>query len=234
MKQPLYLSAARPKQYLISMGLVVAACGLCYAFSGYFSYHATALVLLLVVSVIATLFDILPVLLAAAVSALALNYFFIPPLYTLHVQTPEDLLMLLMFFVIAVVNAVFTFRIRREERKTRERAARREALRLYNTLFNSLSHELKTPIATIIGAADMLTENTALSPGNKTELLGEIQLSGQRLHRQVENLLNMSRLESGMIALNRSETNTCCPTCQPESVGRLWGGLPPEKWSSLN
>ena len=197
MKRLIYITPGKPVQYLTSSGIVAITALVCFVFSDYISYHVTALMLMLVVSVVATLYDIFPVLLGALLSALILNFFFIPPLFTLHVRTPEDLLMLLIFFVIAVVNAVFTFRIRREERKTRERAARRESLKLYNSLFNSLSHELKTPIATIIGAVDTLRESAALPESARQELIAQIGIAGNRLHRQVNNLLDMSRLESG-------------------------------------
>lgn len=203
MKQPLYLSAGKPAQYLISCGIVLATALLCFVCNDFISYHTAALLLMLAVSVVAAMYDIFPVLLACVLSGLILNYFFIPPLFTLHIRTPEDFLLLLIFFLIAIVNAVFNFKIRREERKTRERAARRDALKLYNTLFNSLSHELKTPIATVMGATEMLRENETLSEATRRELLSQIDMAGNRLHRQVENLLSMSRLESGMLTLNK-------------------------------
>jgi two-component system sensor histidine kinase KdpD len=61
---------------------------------------------------------------------------------------------------------------------------------------------LRTPIATIIGAIDTLKENkNKLSENNQTQLLEEIDKASIRLNRQVENLLNMSRLETGMLKL---------------------------------
>lgn len=67
-------------------------------------------------------------------------------------------------------------------------------------MLNSLSHELRTPIATIIGATDtLLAGNVKLTQENRGELLGEISKASFRLNQQVENLLNMSRLESGII-----------------------------------
>ena len=65
---------------------------------------------------------------------------------------------------------------------------------------NSLSHELRTPIATIIGATDNLQSNNRnLTAQNKEELIAEISKATFRLNQQVENLLSMSRLESGFI-----------------------------------
>lgn len=149
-------------------------------------------------------FDILPVLVAALLSALVWDFFFIPPRFTFTVASPEDLLMLLMYFLIAMVNAVLTFKIRQAEKKARIKEQKENTVKLYNTLLNSLSHELRTPIATIIGAADnLLTEEKKLSAESKQELINEISLASLRLNRQVENLLNMSRLESGFIQPNK-------------------------------
>ncbi len=77
-----------------------------------------------------------------------------------------------------------------------------ESEKLYKTLFNSISHELKTPITTIIGAASSF--NDARIVENKNALAGivnEINIAAERLHRLVENLLDMARLESGNLNL---------------------------------
>lgn len=69
-------------------------------------------------------------------------------------------------------------------------------------MLNSLSHELRTPIATIIGAVDTLRDNKEkLSPQQQNELFIQLDHASVRLNRQVENLLNISRLESGMLKL---------------------------------
>ena len=78
----------------------------------------------------------------------------------------------------------------------------RESERLYTTLLNSISHELRTPIATIAGAASSLLDpNTALHEQARSELTGEIQTAADRLNRLVENLLDMSRLDAGRLQL---------------------------------
>jgi two-component system sensor histidine kinase KdpD len=121
-----------------------------------------------------------------------------------HIGTPEDGLMFLMYFVIASINAVLTYKIREVERKKRDDEEKAKALKLYNTLLNSLSHELRTPISTIIGAIDTVKDNqTTLSDSNRNELYSEIEIAGFRLNRQVENLLSMSRLEAGFIKPNK-------------------------------
>lgn len=162
-----------------------------------------ALILMVTVSLLAMLFDIMPVLIAAVLSAIIWNFFFIPPIYTFHIETAEDLLMFFLYFIIALINAVLTFKIHEAEKKARGKEEKENTIKLYNTLLNSLSHELRTPVSTIIGAVDTLKENkNKLSPNHQDELLSQIDLASMRLNRQIENLLNMSRLESGMLKLN--------------------------------
>lgn len=165
-------------------------------------YRTVSLILLLVVSVNAILFDIFPVLISSLLSAVVWNFFFIPPILTFHIGTAEDGLMFLMYFAIASINAIFTNKIREVEGKARDEAERAKTITLYDTLLNSLSHELRTPVATIIGAVDTLQESQ-LTPANRDELLAQIEMASTRLNRQVENLLNMSRLESGTLRLHR-------------------------------
>ena len=131
----------------------------CFLFVDLVGYRVVALVLLVTVSLLAMLFEISPVLIAAVLSALIWNFFFIPPIFTFHVDHAEDLLMFLMYFLVAMVNAVLTFKIREAETIARDKEEKENALRHYNVLLNSLSHELRTPIATIIGAVDTLKEN---------------------------------------------------------------------------
>jgi two-component system sensor histidine kinase KdpD len=113
-----------------------------------------------------------------------------------------------MYFIIALVNAVLTFKIRQAEKKVREQEERANAVKFYNTLLNSLSHELRTPITTIIGAADNLQSNgDHLSEQNRSELVNEISVASSRLNDQVKNLLNMSRMEAGIIKPKKDWTD---------------------------
>jgi two-component system sensor histidine kinase KdpD len=71
-----------------------------------------------------------------------------------------------------------------------------ESERLYKTLFDSVSHELRTPIATILSGSEQLL---ALDRSHHGPVIQEMHTAGERLNRLVENLLDMTRLESGMI-----------------------------------
>jgi len=191
--------------------LVVALVSIgCFLLIDLISYKIVALILLVTVSLIAMLFDIAPVLFAAFISAITWDFFFIPPKFTLSIQSPEDILLFTMYFVIALIHAVLTYKIRQYDKLEQKREEKENTLSLYNTILNSLSHELRTPIATIIGATDNLQSGSKnLSENNKIELISEISNASLRLNRQVENLLNMSRLESGTYQLKMDWCDVC-------------------------
>jgi two-component system, OmpR family, sensor histidine kinase KdpD len=332
------------RQYLIASLTVVLTAFICFLIKDLIGYQVVSFVLLFVVSALAFFFATGPILMAATSSALIWDFFFISPPYTLHVDKPEDMLMLIMFFIIALLSGVLTSRIRRQEKKIRIREERTNALyqltrelstatgieevitiakngvkkyfhlesrillksdteeleytskkdgnftiskndmsvaswtlqhstkagkhtdtlpssnftfyplkgnqmnlgviaikqenvftqgeeqfwetfisqisgkfereylrnmakqafvlnesdKLYKTLFNSISHELRIPVATIMGASDSLLTTHHTEEISK-ELSGEIFKASKRLNRLIENLLNMSRLESGRI-----------------------------------
>jgi two-component system sensor histidine kinase KdpD len=75
--------------------------------------------------------------------------------------------------------------------------------RFSKTLLNSISHELRTPLSTITGASSGLEDPaTAANTNTRNILLGDIRSAAARLNRLVENLLDMSRLESGAVTLS--------------------------------
>jgi two-component system sensor histidine kinase KdpD len=332
------------KEYIAAVLLVVITSGFFFLMKSLVGYQVVSFVLLFVVSILAFFFGTGPILLAATLSSLIWDFFFIPPSYTLHVERPEDMLMLAMFFIIALLNGVLTSRVRRQEMKIRVREERTHALyelakelsvttgiddvldlairdvrkyfnmesaillkdetgqlenqfrhestliftendrsvaewtfrhsakagkysdtlpsgeltfyplkgindnmgviairhakvftqgeeqfwegflpqiagkiereflrnaarnayilnesdKLYKTLFNSISHELRIPVATIMGASDTLIAQD-YSPETRTVLYQEINTAAVRLNRLIENLLNMSRLDSGRL-----------------------------------
>ena len=190
------------RQMLIGAGFVLLLSVACYLFRP--DYRIVALILLLAVSLLAVLFDILPVLVSAVLSALILNLFFMEPVLHYKINSPESTLLFFIYLLVALVNAVLTNRLRKEQGRVRDREEKEKTIRLYNTLLSSLSHELKTPIATVIGATDTLQEaGVRITPEPKSELLTAIEIAGNRLNNQVENLLNMSRLETGTLKLKR-------------------------------
>jgi two-component system, OmpR family, sensor histidine kinase KdpD len=343
LKLPVFTSGIG--EYIISSVVIILGSIACFLFRESISYQSVSLILLFVVSILATFLGIGPILLASCLSAFIWNFLFIPPIFTIHIEKTEDVLMFGMFFLISLVNGILTSRVRRQEKLTREREERTYALyqltkglatagslrelieialrdikkhfeldavfllqdgnshlseyiseskdkklkdndlnaaewvfhqsrkagkytdtlssnkftfypltgnsvkpgvmavqhpgpkleekeefwdtfltqisnavereflnelarkarfldesdKLYRTLFNSISHELRIPVATIMGASDSLLSSEHTKEASN-ELHREIFKASIRLNRLIENLLNMSRLESGRIS----------------------------------
>jgi two-component system sensor histidine kinase KdpD len=83
-----------------------------------------------------------------------------------------------------------------------------ESERLYTTLFNSISHEMRTPITALLGASETLLNDSQKPPSPiLRDLAHEIQSAAERLDDIVQNLLAMTRLESGLIRPNLDWTD---------------------------
>ncbi len=88
-------------------------------------------------------------------------------------------------------------------RKQAEMAAETERLR--NTLLSSVSHDLRTPLGSVMGSATTLLDREAnIEPDVQRELLVSIRDEAERLSRLLNNLLAMTRVEGGALELNAS------------------------------
>jgi len=83
-----------------------------------------------------------------------------------------------------------------------------EAERLRGALLTSLSHDLKTPLASILGAANSLREyGERFDAKSRAEMIETIEEEASRMARFIGNLLDMTRLESGAVELKRQPTD---------------------------
>lgn len=90
------------------------------------------------------------------------------------------------------------------ERSVREAGMLRESELLHQALLNSISHELRTPLTALLGSAQALQDDAVASdPSRRRSLLVELGGAGERLNRVIENLLDMARLSSGVLALKK-------------------------------
>jgi two-component system sensor histidine kinase KdpD len=79
-----------------------------------------------------------------------------------------------------------------------------ETERLRSALLSSVSHDLRTPLAGIIGAAESLESyGAAMDEADRRSLLDTVREEGQRLDRYIQNLLDMTRLGQGRLTLQR-------------------------------
>ncbi|MHC4293862.1 MAG: PAS domain-containing sensor histidine kinase [Planctomycetota bacterium] len=79
----------------------------------------------------------------------------------------------------------------------------KEISKMKNDFVNHVSHELKTPLASITAYSEMLVDGEAKNEAMQEEFYGIIQSQAQRLNRLIENILNISRIESGLIKVEK-------------------------------
>jgi two-component system sensor histidine kinase KdpD len=118
------------QRYILSALIVCVAAAICYPFSSVLGYQTVALILLFIVTLLPLIFGPGPVLLSAILSPVIWNYFFVPPRFTFSISRSEDVLMFIMFFIIAFVTGLLTTKIRQRERAVSQREER--AVALYN------------------------------------------------------------------------------------------------------
>jgi two-component system sensor histidine kinase KdpD len=123
-------------QYLTVFGTVAAVTGAAFFFTPVVGPHATALVFLLVVVGLALLVDRGPALFAATLSALAWDYFFLPPVFAFEIHSFEDAMLFGMSFVVALALGQLTSRIKAHQVNERQREARATALYVLTSELN--------------------------------------------------------------------------------------------------
>jgi two-component system sensor histidine kinase KdpD len=128
----------------------------------------------------------------AVASALAFNYFHIPPTGRLSISSSDHAVALAAYLCSAAAAAVVAARAGEAER-------RRAEADLKTTLLRTLSHDLRTPLTGIITAGHALRSPSA-EPVEREELLTSVIDEATRLSRLVDNLLDLSRLQAGAAA----------------------------------
>lgn len=172
---------------------------------------------------------------AALLSFVALNFFFIEPRHTLIVQKTSDLIALVAFLLSAlVVGTLLSWVLEERDRaqrraieaqllsrttartlanqtalateravldeKAREARLEAEASHLRATLFSSVTHDLKTPLASIkASASGLLTDGTRYTEAQRVETLSTIVEEADRLNQVVSNLLDLARARAGTL-----------------------------------
>ncbi|MDD5215628.1 MAG: sensor histidine kinase KdpD [Methylococcales bacterium] len=104
-------------------------------------------------------------------------------------------------FLGQIAQAITRVRLTEQARKTQVEI---EAERLRNSLLSSISHDLRTPLATIVGSASTLVEEDgSLAETEKHDLSCAIYDEAQRMSSLINNILDMARLDAGAIQLNK-------------------------------
>ena len=150
-------------------------------------------------------------LVAGAVALLAAFAFvsgFLPPLGSPKIELAADAVALVLFVVVALLAGVLVASVVTSERRQLvAEESRNDALeevdRQRAALLQSVSHDLRTPLATIRAVSIDLQDDVPFEPAVRHELLGLVITETERLDRIVSNLLSMSRIETGSFLPDR-------------------------------
>ena len=126
---------------------------------------------------------------ASIIAGIAVNYIFTYPYFHFTLKISGYLLTFLVNLAVAIIVSVMNTRIKQQE--AMRITAERERLRA--DLFRAVSHDLRTPMTSIIGATSAVLENE-LPPEEQKELIRDVNTEAQWLLRMVENLLAVTRV----------------------------------------
>lgn len=176
------------RHYLVSLTLLALITVVSQLFKGSLGLINIALIHLIPVIVIALRGHLSSTMIVTAVSVVVFDLLYVPPEYSFDVH---DLSYIWSFFIFFTVGYIIS-----------AQAKRIQSNAIKEIFLNTLSHDLKTPLSSILGNSSLLlkgqTENDELV---RREVLVQINNSAQRMNRLISNLLDSARLQEGQSAL---------------------------------
>lgn len=137
---------------------------------------------------------------ASFISVICVNYIFTYPYWEFNFTIAGYPLTFLTMLSVSVIVSTLTTQIKRQEQLRAE--SEREAMRA--NLLRAVSHDLRTPLTSIMGSASAILENDAvLTPQQRISLLRNVRSEAQWLIRMVENLLSITRMGDTAARINK-------------------------------
>src|SRR5438128_3413640 len=144
-----------------------------------------------------------PAITAVVASILGHDLLFVDPRGTFSIARADEALGLVLLLFTALVTAQLADGARRTAETAREAAVARRSDELKTALLRAVTHNLRTPLASIKASVSGLRQpEVAFPEEDRAELLAEIEEEADRLDRLVTNLLDASRLEAGGLTLS--------------------------------
>ena len=157
------------------------------------------MVYLLGIVCIATFLGRVECVVASLLSVMAFDFFFVPPAYSFTVTDPHYIVTFAIMFFVGIMIS----RLARESAIARLEV---EKERIRSTLLSAVSHDMRTPLTVMTATAATLADEAG---GNELvrKRANKIAAEGAQLNRQIENLLDITRLDSG-VALRLQHEST--------------------------
>jgi len=201
-----------------------------FAFGTHINPITVALVFLLFILFLATIFGSKPAFAASFLAMFCLNYFFLPPIGTLTISETENWIALFAFLIVSVTvgelsakakrRAEEAERLYRELQDAFEKASQAEAFKqsekLKSALLDAVTHDLRTPLTSIKASVTTLIEDgkinkTAhetinLDEESRAEFLEIINEETDRLNDFIGGIVDLAKVEAGDLYLRRAWT----------------------------
>jgi two-component system sensor histidine kinase KdpD len=189
--------------YLRAIVIVLICTLINFVLYPYLKESNLIMIYLLGVSIVALLSKRGPAVVASIVSIVMYDLFFIPDFFSLSVSDFQYVITLIIMLVVTQIICHLSIHIKRQIESVRKAQSEIEIERDRNILLTSISHDLRTPLTAIIGSASSMLElGDRLSANEHTELTKNIYDESVRLNSLVNNILQMIRLESGVIKIS--------------------------------
>lgn len=145
---------------------------------------------------------------ATTISVIGVNFCFTYPYFEFNFTLTGYPLTFVTMFTVSIVVGMLTDQVKRQSRIRSE--AEKEKMKA--NLLRSVSHDLRTPLTSIIGSSSAVLENyDRLGDEEKKELIGHVREDAQWLVRLVENILSITRINDGAVRIAK----------QPEAVEEI-------------
>lgn len=140
---------------------------------------------------------------SAIAGAITINYVFTYPYFDMDFSVPESIFSAAIMLIISFLTSMFTTRLK----SWQILKAEGEKERMRANLLRAVSHDLRTPLTTIYGASSSIIENyDKLNDAQKLGMARGIKEDSEWLIRMVENLLSITRIDSGAVKLIKTPT----------------------------
>ena len=142
-------------------------------------------------------------IISTVASVIAINYAFTYPYFDMDFSVPENIFSAIVMLIISLLTSTFTTKLKKWQAIKSE--GERERMRA--NLLRAVSHDIRTPLTTIYGASSSIVDNyDKLSDTQKKQMAQGIKEDSQWLIRIVENLLSITRIDSGNVKLIKTPT----------------------------
>ncbi len=184
---------------LLPLALAMAVCFVLQPYDNSTTEIYVPLLFVLAVTVVSRLTDgYLYGIAASILATFCVNYAFTYPFFAFNFTLTGYPLTFLLLLSVSISVSMLTTQIRRQEKLRAE--SEKEKMRA--NLLRAVSHDLRTPLTSIVGAADAYLENgDRISEARKAELIAGVRDEAQWLVRVVENLLSVTRVSGGETSL---------------------------------